>query len=130
MRRQRGAELRPSFDRFYSIGGTAMRKLLLSFVVFSIVAVGGARAQMATIRLTAEDTHTIKEIVLKEMNVPKAAAGDFKVGDQAPANAELQPFPAQVSNKVSAIKSHRFFISGQKIVVVDPKDNKIAEIIE
>jgi len=107
-----------------------MRKLLLSYAVFSVMAVGGAFAQMATIKLTAEDSHTIKEIVLKETNAPRVPAGDFKVGDQAPANAQLQPFPPQVANKVSAVRSHRFFVSGDTIVVVDPKDNKIAEVIE
>lgn len=107
-----------------------MRTLLLSFVVFSVMAVGDARAQMATVRLTAEDVHVIKEIVLKEMAIPRAAAGDYKIGDQVPASVELQAFPAQISAKVSAIKSHRFFVGGNKIVVVDPKDNKIAEVIE
>lgn len=107
-----------------------MRKLLLSFVVWSAWTIAGAHAQMATVRLTAEDTHTIKEIVLKDMQPPKAAAGNYKIGDQAPAGVELQAFPAQISEKISAIKSHRFFVSGQKIVVVDPKDNAIAEVIE
>jgi hypothetical protein len=106
-----------------------MRKLLC-FAMFFAVAVGGAQAQMATVRLTAEDTHIVKEIVLKDMKLPKVAAGDYKIGDPAPATAELQEFPAQVSGKVSALKSHRFFVTGQKIVVVDPKDNTIAEIIE
>jgi hypothetical protein len=106
-----------------------MRNLLLPFMIFSLAA-DGAWAQMATVKLTAEDTHTIKEIVLKELNVPKAPAGDYKVGDQAPASIELQAFPDQIGDKVSAIKSHRFFVSGQKIVVVDPKDHKIAEVIE
>lgn len=107
-----------------------MRKLLRCFVMFIAMAVGGAHAQMATVRLTAEDVHIIKEIVLKEMQFPKVAAGDYKVGDPAPATAELQVFPAQISGKVLAVKSHRFFVTGQKIVVVDPKDNTIAEIIE
>jgi hypothetical protein len=111
-----------------------MRKLLLTLVVLSMssamLALGDARAQMAKIRLTAEDTHVIKEIVLKDMQTPKAAAADYTIGDVAPAGVQLQEFPAQVSEKISAVKSHRFFVSGQKIVVVDPKDNKIAEIIE
>ena len=106
-----------------------MRRTLLLAVVLSAIAIG-AQAQMATVRLTAEDTHTIKEIVLKEMQTPKAAAADYKIGDQAPAGVELQAFPDQVSEKVSAIRSHRFFVSEQKIIVVDPKDNRIAEIIE
>jgi hypothetical protein len=106
-----------------------MRKFLFSFIIFAGTA-SGAQAQMATVRLTAEDTHIIKEIVLKDMQIPKVADGTYKIGDEAPANAELRVFPTQVSEKVSGIKSHRFFVSGQKIVVVDPKDNKIAEIIE
>lgn len=105
-----------------------MRTLLLTFVVvwMSIMA---AQAQVATVRLTAEDTHTIKEIVLKDMQTPKAVAGAYKIGDQAPAGVELQAFPPAVADKVSAVKSHRFFVSGEKIVVVD-NDNRIAEIIE
>jgi hypothetical protein len=106
-----------------------MRNLLLLLAIFSLTA-GEAWAQMATVKLTAEDTHTIKEIVLKDLKVPKAPAGDYKIGDQAPASIELQAFPAQIGEKVSAIKSHRFFVSGEKIVVVDPKDNKIADVIE
>jgi hypothetical protein len=89
-----------------------------------------AFAQTATIKLTAEDTHTIKEIVLKESSFPRTAAADYKVGDQAPASVSLQTFPDVVAAKISAAKSHKFFLSGDKVVVVDPKDNKIAEIIE
>ena len=108
-----------------------MHKLLKPLTVAAILALtASVHAQMATIKLTAEDSHTIKEIVLKDMKTPKAAAGDYKIGDQAPAGAELQAFPALVADKVSAIKSHRFFVSGEKIFVVDPKDNKIADVIE
>jgi hypothetical protein len=106
-----------------------MRNLLLLLVIFSLTA-GDAWAQMATVKLTAEDTHTIKEIVLKDLKIPKVPGGDYKIGDQAPASIELQAFPAQIGEKVSAIKSHRFFVSGERIVVVDPKDNKIADVIE
>jgi hypothetical protein len=107
-------------------------RLMLAVVaaVLAILTFGDARAQMARIKLTAEDTHTIKEIVLKEMRTPRAAAGDYKIGDQAPADAELLAFPPLIAEKVSAVKSHRFFVSGQKVFVVDPKDNTIAEVIE
>jgi hypothetical protein len=98
--------------------------------VLAIVAIGDTHAQMARIKLTAEDTHTIKEIVLKEMQTPKVAAGDYKIGDHAPEGADLQPFPPLIADKISAIKSHRFFVSGSKVFVVDPKDNTIADIVE
>jgi len=83
-----------------------------------------------TVKLTAEQDHIIKEIVLKDFNFPKAAAAEYKVGDAAPGNVELQSFPEPVASKVSPVKSHKFFVSGDKIVVVDPKDNKIADVID
>ena len=89
-----------------------------------------AFAQTATIKLTAEDTHIIKEIVLKESNFPRTAAAEYKVGDTAPPGVNLESFPQLVAEKISAAKSHKFFLSGDKVVVVDPKDNKIAEVIE
>ena len=104
--------------------------LAILAVVVAMLAAGDAWAQMARIKLTAEDTHTIKEIVLKEMKAPKVAVGDYKIGDHAPEGAQLHAFPPLVADKVSAIKSHRFFVSGEKVFVVDPKDNTIAEIIE
>lgn len=83
-----------------------------------------------TVKLTAEQDHVIKEIVLKDFNFPKAAAADYKVGDPVPGDVTVQSFPEQVASKVAAIKSHKFFLSGEKIVVVDPKDNTIADVID
>jgi hypothetical protein len=106
-----------------------MRRATLGVIAVCCIS-AAAFAQTATIKLTAEDTHTIKEIVLKESTFPRTAAADYKVGDEAPASVSLQTFPQVVAEKISAAKSHRFFLSGDKVVVVDPKDNKIAEIIE
>jgi hypothetical protein len=105
-----------------------MRQAALGVITLCCIGVA-AFAQTATIKLTAEDTHTIKEIVLKESSFPRTAAADYKVGDEAPASVSLQTFPPVVAEKISATKSHRFFLSGDKVVVVDTR-NKIAEVIE
>jgi hypothetical protein len=86
-------------------------------------------ATTPTVNFTLEQTHTIKELI-KETSVPRLPAADHMIGDQVPANIALQTFPSLVAEKVPGTQSHRFFISGDKIVVVDPKDNKIAEIIQ
>lgn len=106
-----------------------MRRLLPSLIAL-VCLIGPGMAQTATVKLTAEDTHVIKEIVLKETRVPRTAAADYKVGDQAPAGIALQTFPEVIEEKISAAKSHRFFVSGDKVVLVNPKDNTIAEIVE
>jgi Protein of unknown function (DUF1236) len=106
-----------------------MRRAALTIIALFIVS-GLASAHAATVNLTAEDTHIIKEIVLKETSFPRLATADYKVGDQAPPSVRLQAFPPVISDRISSTRSHRFFVSGQKIVVVDPKDNTIVEIIE
>ena len=47
-----------------------------------------------------------------------------------PENVDLQPMPSQVAEKVPQVKSHRFFIADEQIVIVDPKDKKVADIIK
>ncbi len=32
--------------------------------------------------------------------------------------------------QVPQVKSHRFFLTAQQIVIVDPKDNKVADVIK
>ena len=114
-----------------------MRKLIIPLCLFGLlfinIEVGAQQPPIPpapTVRLTLEQTHTIKEIILKDYKFPKVADAAFKVGDKAPANVELESFPELVGEKVSAIKSHKFFISGAKIVIIDVKDNTVAEVIE
>jgi len=84
-----------------------------------------------SIKITAEQGYIIKE------NVAKAPAtsgqGDsvkVEIGGKAPNGSSLQDFPQIVVEKVPAVKSHKFFVSNGEVVVVDPKDNTIADIIK
>ncbi len=83
-----------------------------------------------TFNLTLEQRHTIKEI-LKDAKVEKAS-GDMAVsaGAAVPANVALHDMPAVIAEKVPQIKSHQFFLTGDKIVIVDPTAKKVAEVIE
>jgi len=47
-----------------------------------------------------------------------------------PSGIPLQPMPVEVSAKVPQLKSHSFLVKDDKVVVVDPKDNKVAALIE
>jgi hypothetical protein len=80
------------------------------------------------LNLTLEQRHTIKELV-KDM---KADAADVQatIGEPIPAGINPRPMPSDVSQKVPQVKSHRFFLTAQQIVIVDPKDNKVADVIK
>jgi hypothetical protein len=80
------------------------------------------------LNLTLEQRHTIREFV-KDMK-PDAADVKTEIGDPIPQGINPRPMPSDVAQKVPQVKSHRFFLTAQQIVIVDPKDNKVADVIK
>jgi hypothetical protein len=85
-------------------------------------------APVPKLNLTLEQRHTIRELV-KDM---KADAVDVQatVGELVPQGVNPRPMPSDVGQKVPQVKTHRFFLTAQQIVIVDPKDNKVADVIK
>jgi hypothetical protein len=82
------------------------------------------------INLTLEQRHVIKEII-KDLNVsPALQSTDTTVGATVPATISLSPMPQVVAEKVPQVKSHMFFLKDGKVVIVDPKENKIVDAID
>jgi hypothetical protein len=92
------------------------------------VAPGDVLAPAAKLNLTLEQRHTIRELV-KDMKVD-AAEVKAEVGDQVPQGITPHPMPSEVAQKVPQVKSHRFILTAEQIVIVDPKDNKVADVIK
>jgi hypothetical protein len=84
-----------------------------------------------SVKLTSEQHHIIKEIVLKDLKV-KSVAGDVKVevGEPVADSVSLQPFPAVVSDKVPEVKSHSFFVKGDQVVIVETQSKRVADVIK
>jgi hypothetical protein len=82
------------------------------------------------IRLTLEQRHVIRELV-KDTKVEQAPV-DSKLapGDAVPESVESHPLPKLIGEKVPQIRSHRFFVTPQQIVIVDPKQPKVTVVIE
>jgi hypothetical protein len=82
------------------------------------------------INLTLEQRHVIKEII-KDLNVSPARQNvETTVGATVPATIDLSPMPQVVAEKVPQVKSHLFFLKDGKVVIVDPKENKIVDAID
>ena len=72
----------------------------------------------------------IREII-KDLKIENSAVGiHFAIGDTVSKSTLLRPMPPEVFAKVSQVKSHLFFVMEGQVVIVDPKDNKIVDIIE
>jgi hypothetical protein len=83
----------------------------------------------ARVKLTLEQRHVIKELV-KDLKLDPATVAAKAVGDAVAAGAALHDMPADVARKVPQVKAHRFVYTAERILIVDPKDNRVAEVIE
>lgn len=118
-----------------------MKKALWAMAIGLALCAGGAHAQAPprdsdtlpkrTIQLTAEEGHTIKEVVLKDMKVQPAAvkSDDVKIGGKIPPGVSLQTFPEVVTERVPQVTRHKFFVSDGQVVVVGPNDT-VADILK
>ena len=108
-------------------------------LVVALVCADPARAQPAnpevpagqrTINLTLEQRHVIRELV-RELKVGRAPDDKaVAAGDPVAGQIELHPMPALIAQKVPQIKSHRFYVTERQIVIVDPQDKRVVEVIE
>ena len=73
----------------------------------------------------------IRELVQGAEGRPRGQ-GRLKVaaGDEVPGKVALHPIPPLIGQKVPQIKSHRFYVTQSQIVIVDPQDQKVVEVIE
>ena len=84
-----------------------------------------------SVNLNEEDRHTIREIVLKDRKVQKAPESTkVAIGETVPQGVHLQPVPDDVTRKVPQLKNNTFFVMGEEVVIVEPKDNTVAEIVK
>jgi len=126
-----------------------MKRALAIVSLATVLLAGGAIAQSPTpsspgapqeapipnrsIKLTAEQSYIIKENVMpggKAATTGSSADGKLEIGGKAPVGAALQDFPQLVNEKVSAVRNYKFMIADNQIVIVDPKDNTIADILK
>jgi hypothetical protein len=83
-----------------------------------------------SIRLTAEQGHIIKEVVLKDMHAGQGAKLTVAIGDKAPADIALENFPQLVVEKVPQLRAYKFFVADNQIVIVNANDNKVGDILK
>ena len=82
------------------------------------------------LNLTLEQRYTIKEII-KDVKADGAPGNvQATVGEPIPQGVSPQPMPTAVAQKVPQVKAHRYFLTEEQVVIVDPKDNKVVEVIK
>ena len=82
-----------------------------------------------SIQLSAQQGYVIKEN-LKDMHVEQVPhTKEITIGSKVPSNIGLHEFPPLVIEKVPKVKTYKFFITENQIVLVS-QQNEIADIIK
>ena len=82
-----------------------------------------------SIQLSAQQGYVIKEN-LKDMRIEQVPrTKEIRIGNKVPSGIGLRDFPALVMEKVPRVKTYKFFITENQIVLVSPQ-NEIADIIK
>ena len=100
---------------------------------------GGAIAQIPptdrrmipprSIQLSVQQGYVIKENI-KDMHIEQIPrTKKIRIGDKVPSDIGLHDFPPLVVEKVPKVKTYKFFITENQIVLVNPQ-NEIADIIK
>jgi hypothetical protein len=116
-----------------------MKRAVLASTLGATVLAGSAVAQIPptdrrmipprSIQLSAQQGYVIKEN-LKDMHIEQVPRmKEIRIGNKLPSDIGLHDFPPFVLEKVPKVKTYKFFITENQIVLVSPQ-NEIADIIK
>jgi hypothetical protein len=90
----------------------------------------GPQTAAPTIRLNMEDQHVLKENLLKAKGNVGSAPNDLGPGKRLPESVQLRDFPADIASKIPQIKAHKYAIVGDAILIVEPQERKVVEVVK
>ena len=125
--------------RFGSQFRWVMKRAVLASTLVATVLAGSAVAQIPptdrrmipprSIQLSAQQGYVIKEN-LQDMHIKQVPRRkEIGIGNKVPSDVGLHDFPPFVLEKVPKVKTYKFFITENQIVLVSPQ-NEIADIIK
>ena len=87
--------------------------------------------QGGSLQLNAQQKAAIFQSVTKEkVKSPPPANMQVSIGAQVPASIELYPLPANVVSEVPAAKSFKYTVAQNQVLIVDPTNMKIVDVIK
>jgi hypothetical protein len=83
-----------------------------------------------SVNLTMEHKHILKENLLKDAKVrPEVLQSKPEAGKVVPTAVLLHAIPEAIASRVPAVRAYNFFVTDDAIVLVQPGDRKIVEVI-
>jgi hypothetical protein len=82
------------------------------------------------LQLSAEKKRKIHDIVMRERVSPVREDIRLTVGEDVPRSLEFHTFSEEIVTEVPEIRSYRFFVKDNGVVLVDPGEHRIVEVID
>jgi hypothetical protein len=103
-----------------------------SYVVVDVIEPGywgSGRPQVAELRLTEREIALVRDSIAADF--PDAGLRlRLALGAEIPADVELHQFAPLVLDRVRKLREYQFLVSGDQIVIVQPRDHSIALVID
>ncbi len=106
-----------------------MRKSVYAATVVAAF-LGTVTVASADLNLTPQQKQTIMQSVQREMGQPAPSGFEPKVGASVPQSVPMRQLPSTVTTEIPAAKGLEYAkLSNNQILLIDPKDRRVAEII-
>jgi Protein of unknown function (DUF1236) len=105
--------------------------LLLASTGLAAAAGSGAMAPNDRLGLTSTQEHTLVQDINKQSVKKATPPSDFKaaLGQSVPNSISLHALPSNATSQVPAVKSYDYAMLPNQLLIVNPKDRKIVDII-
>ncbi len=81
------------------------------------------------IQLAPEQRRMIRETVISQ-SAPRCDQVEITVGHDVPRSIDLRMFPEDIMRDIPEIRSYRFCVRNDEVVLIDPNEYRIVEVIE
>jgi hypothetical protein len=88
------------------------------------------RESSSRVQLAPEKRRVIRETVLKEQSAPRCEDVQVTVGSEVSSGIRFTPFPELVTREVPEVRSYQYCIKGDDVVLVDPGEHRIIDLID
>jgi hypothetical protein len=79
------------------------------------------------LQLTPVQRHTIYRTIVRERVVPAEPTVEYRVGARVPGSVRLYSVPREVVVEVPEIRSYKYMVVNDRVVLVDPATSQVVE---
>jgi hypothetical protein len=79
------------------------------------------------LQLTPVQRRTVYRTIVRERVVPAEPTVEYRVGARVPDNVRLYSVPQDVAVEVPAIRSYKYMVVNNRVVLVDPMTSQVVD---